>query len=107
MVKYFGNFYLFELLYILQISECSAPSIRGRTGSLTATFLAFGILVAYLIGAFVEWYVLAYILSCFPMVLLVGMCFLPETPIWLLSHGFPDKAKQSLQRVRGKYMTFK
>lgn len=75
-------------------------------GSLTASFLAFGILIAYIIGAFVEWNVLAYILSCFPVVLFVGMCFLPETPAWLISNGFADKAKQSLQRLRGKYLTF-
>lgn len=35
-------------------------------GSMTASALALGILVTYVIGAFVEWYVLAWIIGLFP-----------------------------------------
>ena len=71
-------------------------------GSLTATALALGIVVTYVIGAFVDWYVLAWILSSFPLILLVGMSFLPETPVWLLTHGRQDEARRSLQQLRGR-----
>ncbi len=71
-------------------------------GSLTATALALGIVVTYVIGAFVDWHVLAWILSSFPLILLVGMSFLPETPIWLLTHGRQDEARRSLQQLRGR-----
>jgi len=86
----------------IKITECSAPSIRGTMGSLTATSLALGIVVTYVIGAFVDWHILAWILSCFPLVLLVGMSFLPETPVWLLTHGRQDEARNSLQQLRGR-----
>lgn len=71
-------------------------------GSLTATSLALGIVVTYVIGAFVDWHILAWILSAFPLVLLVGMAFLPETPVWLLTHGRQDEARHSLQQLRGR-----
>ena len=71
-------------------------------GSVTATSLSLGIVVTYVIGAFVDWHILAWILSSFPLLLLVGMIFLPETPIWLLTHGRQDEARQSLQFLRGR-----
>lgn len=86
----------------MQISECSSPHIRGTLSSLTASALALGILVAYIIGAFVDWWILALILTIFPLMLLAGMIFMPETPIWLISHKREDEARSSLQRLRGK-----
>jgi len=71
-------------------------------GSFTASALALGILVAYIIGAFVEWYVLCWILSTLPLILLVGMLFLPETPAWLLAHNREEDARNALQTLRGK-----
>ena len=85
-----------------QISECSSPRIRGRLSSLTASSLALGILVTYIIGAFVEWYSLSWIMSTFPLVLLVGMIFMPETPAWLLANNQEDEARKALQRLRGR-----
>ena len=85
-----------------QISECSSSSIRGTLGSLTATALAFGILVTYIIGAFVPWHVLAGILSTFPLLMTTAMIFQPETPVWLMSHGRPQDARNSLAKLRGK-----
>ena len=86
----------------MQISECASPRIRGALSSLTASSLAMGILVAYIIGAFVEWWVLALILLMFPLCLFAGMILMPESPIWLVSQNRDDEARQALQRLRGK-----
>ena len=88
----------------IYLSECSSPRIRGRLGSLTASSLALGILVTYIIGAFVEWYVLAWVFGVLPVVFLTWTLFMPETPVWLVSHGREDQARLSLQRLRGKYI---
>ena len=76
--------------------------MRGIFSSFTASALALGILVSYIIGSFVDWWVLAYVLGIFPFFLFAGMVFMPETPFWLLSKGREDEARKSLQRLRGK-----
>ena len=76
--------------------------MRGILGSFTASGLAFGIFVTYTIGAFVEWDVLCYILASFPVIMLIGMLFVPETPSWLLANDREEEARLSLQRLRGK-----
>jgi facilitated trehalose transporter len=86
----------------IYLSECSSPRIRGRLGSFTASSLALGILVTYIIGAFVEWYVLALVFGTLPIVFLIWTWLMPETPVWLLTHGRDVDARQSLQRLRGK-----
>ncbi len=84
------------------MSECSSPSIRGRLGSLTASALALGIWVAYIVGAFVQWDHLAWIFSVLPGIFLLWTCLMPETPIWLLTNGFEEDGREALQRLRGK-----
>ena len=85
----------------IYVSECSSPRIRGRLGSFTASSMALGIWLAYIIGAFVEWYVHAWVFSALPVVFFFWTLFMPETPIWLLTHGKEDQARQSLQKLRG------
>ncbi|KAK2706577.1 hypothetical protein QYM36_016570 [Artemia franciscana] len=87
----------------IYISECSSPRIRGALGSITALWLALGILIAYVVGAFLPWYALAWVESGFPILLLIGMLFMPETPGWLLSKGRKDDAQNSLQKLRGRH----
>ena len=88
---------------LTQIGECSSPRVRGALGSFTAIFLALGIVVTYVIGAFVPWNVLAWILAGSPVLLVAAMVFMPETPAWLLSKGREDEARRSLQWLRGEH----
>jgi len=85
----------------IYIAECSSPRVRGAFSSLTALFLAFGILITYITGAFVEWNTLAWILSTFPVLLMTSMLMMPESPTWLLSNGRDNQAKLALQMLRG------
>jgi len=64
----------------IYVSECSSPRVRGTLGSFPATFLALGILIAYVIGAFVEWQILCFILGSFPICYGLIMLLMPETP---------------------------
>jgi len=86
----------------IYVSECSSSRIRGTLSSLTATLLALGILITYIIGAFVDWYVLSFIVGGFNLIMFFGMIFMPESPIWLLANNQDDEAKRSLQRLRGE-----
>jgi hypothetical protein len=54
-------------------------------------------LITYIIGAFVDWYVLALFLGCLPILFLCGTVMMPESPVWLLSNGREEEARRSLQ----------
>ena len=84
-----------------QVSECASSRIRGLLGSLTSAFLALGILAAYVIGSFVEWQVLCFVLAAFPALLTLAMLFTPDSPSWLLSKGRDEQARNALQLLRG------
>ena len=101
---YFTINYLQHLLTNFQIGECSSPRVRGALGAFTAIFLSLGILITYIIGAFVPWNVLAWILAAFPSLLFGSMFFMPETPSWLLSKNREEEARKSLQYLRGRYV---
>ncbi|KAJ9592816.1 hypothetical protein L9F63_015507, partial [Diploptera punctata] len=79
------------------VSECSFAEIRGILGSLPALFMAGGILVSYLLGAWLPWNQLAWASAVFPALLIFVMLPLPESPAWLLSRGRLAEADKSLK----------
>lgn len=89
----------------LYISEVSPVNIRGRLVSLNQIALTTGIVVSYLVD-----YALAgsrgwrwmFGLATIPALILgIGMVCVPESPRWLVSRAFPEKARAVLQRIRG------
>jgi hypothetical protein len=82
---------------LFQVSECSYPEIRGFLGSLPALFMAGGVLMAYIMGAWLPWDQLAWASAVFPALLLFVMIPLPESPVWLLSKGRTSDAHKSLK----------
>jgi len=95
----------------LYISEISPAYMRGALVSLNQLMIAFGGKVSYLSD-----YLLAndadpfswrwmFIVGVFPAsLMLIGMLFLPETPRWLISHGFEEKGKKILGKVENPEM---
>lgn len=83
------------------LGEVSPPSIRGLLGSCHQLAVTVGILFAYCFGAFLPWNWLAVACSVFPLIMMVCMSFMPETPRWFLSKGRKDSAAYSLQWLRG------
>ncbi|MFF2809087.1 sugar porter family MFS transporter [Streptomyces sp. NPDC058000] len=86
----------------LYVAELAPPARRG--GLVVAFQLAVtcGILAAYLSGYLLDeswrW---MFGLGLLPaVVLLIGMCALPESPRWLFTHRGPEAARAVLARVR-------
>lgn len=84
------------------LGEVSPPSIRGLLGSCHQLAVTVGILFSYCFGAFLPWNWLAVACSAFPLIMMVAMSMMPETPRWLLSKSKEDDAMMSLQWLRGK-----
>ncbi|PNI69228.1 SLC2A8 isoform 11, partial [Pan troglodytes] len=83
------------------ISEIAYPAVRGLLGSCVQLMVVVGILLAYLAGWVLEWRWLA-VLGCVPpSLMLLLMCFMPETPRFLLTQHRRQEAMAALRFLWG------
>ncbi|XVE94706.1 hypothetical protein REPUB_Repub02eG0031800 [Reevesia pubescens] len=85
-----------SFLYMGRLLEGFGVGIISYTLSVTV-----GIMLAYLLGLFVEWRILA-VLGVLPCTILIpGLFFIPESPRWLAKMGMTEDFEASLQVLRG------
>ncbi|KAE8658951.1 Sugar transporter ERD6-like 6 [Hibiscus syriacus] len=78
------------------IAEIAPENLRGAWLSVTI-----GTMLAYLLGLFVEWRILA-VLGIIPCIVLIpGLFFIPESPRWQAKMGMTEDFEASLQVLRG------
>ncbi|EEB19066.1 sugar transporter, putative [Pediculus humanus corporis] len=85
----------------LYIGEIAETSIRGGLGSYFQLLLTIGILFSYLIGALVNYVWLGGISCIAPVIFLIALFFMPETPFYLISKNKKNLAEKSLKWLRG------
>ncbi|XP_070760647.1 solute carrier family 2, facilitated glucose transporter member 8 isoform X2 [Enoplosus armatus] len=90
-----------SLVVPLYISEMAHERVRGLLGSCVQLMVVLGIMGVYLAGLFLDWRWLAICSSIPPTLLMVCMCFMPETPRFLLSQGKRREAEEALRFLRG------
>ncbi|XP_066366341.1 sugar transporter ERD6-like 4 isoform X2 [Miscanthus floridulus] len=83
------------------IAEISPQNMRGALGSVNQLSVTFGIFLAYLLGMFVPWRLLAVIGALPCTVLIPGLFFIPESPRWLAKMNLMEDCETSLQVLRG------
>ncbi|KAJ7953009.1 Sugar transporter ERD6-like 6 [Quillaja saponaria] len=83
------------------IAEIAPQNMRGSLGSVNQLSVTIGIMLAYLLGLFVPWRVLA-VLGVLPCTILIpALFFIPESPRWLAKMGMTEEFETSLQVLRG------
>ncbi|KAH9693000.1 Sugar transporter ERD6-like 6 [Citrus sinensis] len=83
------------------IAEIAPQNLRGALGSVNQLSVTIGIMLAYLLGLFVPWRILA-VLGILPCTILItGLFFIPESPRWLAKMGMTEDFEASLQVLRG------
>ncbi|XP_068560050.1 solute carrier family 2, facilitated glucose transporter member 8 [Cebidichthys violaceus] len=90
-----------SLVVPLYISEMAHERVRGLLGSCVQLMVVLGIMGVYLAGLYLDWRWLAICSSIPPTLLMVSMCFMPETPRFLLSQGKRREAVEALRFLRG------
>ncbi|RWS08000.1 solute carrier family 2: facilitated glucose transporter member 8-like isoform X1 [Dinothrombium tinctorium] len=80
----------------LYIAETADPKWRGLLGSGFQLFVTIGVLLSYIIGSFVSWSWLALTCTVYPLIMLILLCFMPETPIFLIKNGHIREANDVL-----------
>ncbi|KAK4778943.1 hypothetical protein SAY86_006471 [Trapa natans] len=85
----------------MYIAEISPQNMRGSLGAINQLSITVGIMIAYLLGLFLQWRLLA-VLGTLPCLFLIpGLFFIPESPRWLAKMGMNEDFEAALQVLRG------
>ncbi|XP_027597343.1 solute carrier family 2, facilitated glucose transporter member 6 [Pipra filicauda] len=84
------------------ISEISHPGVRGMLGVCPQIMAVLGSLVLYALGLVLDWRWLAVAGEVPVLVTIILLCFMPNSPRFLLSQGKEEEALGSLCWLRGK-----
>lgn len=79
----------------------SQPSIRGILTSTTGVAVTLGYTMVYSLGWMFYWRTVALICFTVPVLTILVILLVPETPLWLLMHDRVEAARKSLQWLRG------
>jgi len=82
--------------------EVTQPHLRGMLSAVASVGVSLGVTIEYALGAAVTWTILAGISATIPILALILIIFMPETPNWLLTHGRTVEAKEALKKFRGE-----
>lgn len=83
------------------MAEVTQPQFRGMLAATGTTCVITGIFVQFVLGAFFTWRTVALICVLLPLVTIFGLCFVPESPYWLLTKGRVDESRNALAWLRG------
>lgn len=90
-----------EAPIVTYVGEICQPSIRGILTACAGVSVMIGITIVYLLGTIMVWRTAALICLTVPVATMIAICFVPETPMWLLSKNRNEEALKSLQWLRG------
>lgn len=92
---------LLEAPILTYVAEVCEPEWRGMLASTTVLASLCGVFLQFFMGNYLVWRKSATINVCFPIVSLISLCFIPESPHWLVGRGRIDDAEKSLRWLRG------
>ncbi|KFY83557.1 hypothetical protein V498_07982 [Pseudogymnoascus sp. VKM F-4517 (FW-2822)] len=91
----------------IYISEVAPPTDRGIFGFLTQIATNMGILITQILGFFFSesavWRLILAAGGVIGLVLLFGLCVVPESPAWTAANRSPGRALATLKRIRGRH----
>ncbi|XP_063728364.1 uncharacterized protein LOC134855914 [Symsagittifera roscoffensis] len=88
------------------IAEITPPNYRGVTGGQFQNGVNGGIFICLLIAPYLPWRTLSVLGLIFPSLMGVGLMFMRESPVWLLSKGHIDKYDKSSRFFAGSTHVF-
>lgn len=83
------------------VAEVTQPQFRGMLAASGTTCVITGILVQFVLGAFMSWRMVSLTCIGLPLFTILALCFIPESPYWLLTKGRVTEARDSLAWLRG------
>ncbi|GAV63374.1 Sugar_tr domain-containing protein [Cephalotus follicularis] len=103
MGRFFTGYGIGVFSYVVPIfiAEIAPKNLRGGLTTLNQLMIVIGASFAFIMGSVITWRTLALtgLIPC--IILLVGLCFIPESPRWLAKVGLEKEFQVALQKLRG------
>ncbi|KAJ8737651.1 hypothetical protein PYW08_000246 [Mythimna loreyi] len=92
---------LLEAPVLTYVAEITQPHLRGAFTATSSLCIILGVFTQFLLGIFLYWRTVALVNIAFTILAVIALCFVPESPHWLVSKKRHDDARKSLQWLRG------
>uniref|UniRef100_A0A1B0D994 Major facilitator superfamily (MFS) profile domain-containing protein n=1 Tax=Phlebotomus papatasi TaxID=29031 RepID=A0A1B0D994_PHLPP len=92
---------LSEAPVLTYVAEVTQPQVRGMLQATGSFFTILGVFVQFLLGTFLKWRTIALISSSIPVLSIILLFFIPESPHWLIQKNRLVDGKKSLAWLRG------
>ncbi|XP_022116303.2 facilitated trehalose transporter Tret1-2 homolog [Pieris rapae] len=93
-----GGVFVVGPMYVREISQ---PDMIGSLGSIQVVLQNMGFLIIYLLGAYMEYFQVLYVMAAFPVLMAVLMLRAPESPAFLVKLGKIEEAHKAVAYLRG------
>ncbi|KAK3909929.1 Facilitated trehalose transporter Tret1 [Frankliniella fusca] len=90
-----------EAPIITYVGEISTPKLRGALTSMAGISVMLGFFIEYLLGTLVSWRTAAWGSVSVPLLTVLAISQVPESPMWLVSKGRLRDAERALRWLRG------
>lgn len=97
---------MLEAPVLTYVAEIAQPNIRGMLSATGSTCIILGVFSQFLMALFLEWRAITIVSSCVPIIAIILLFFVPESPHWLILRHRNEEAKESLMWLRGWQKSF-
>ncbi|XP_060829670.1 facilitated trehalose transporter Tret1-like [Bombus pascuorum] len=92
---------LLEAPVMTYVAEVTQPHLRGMLSATSTMAVILGIFTQMLGGKLGNWRIVTLINLIYPLICLVALCLVPESPYWLVAKGRQREAERALCWLRG------
>jgi MFS family permease len=97
---------MLEAPVLTYVAEITLPKIRGMLAATASTCVILGVFSQFFMATFLTWRSITIVSSCIPILAIVLLYFVPESPHWLILKKRNEEAKESLMWLRGWQHSF-
>lgn len=90
-----------EAPVLTYVAEVTTPKLRGLLAATGSSCIILGVFSQFVMGTFLKWRHMALINTAFPVLSIILLFFVPESPHWLIRKGRLEEAKRAFQWLRG------
>ncbi|KAI4461913.1 sugar transporter-like [Holotrichia oblita] len=82
------------------IAEVSDSTVRGMLGATSVSYLSFGMLLSYILGAYLSMRIFNLLEMIIPILMIILFYFVSETPYYLIEQNNKSEARKVLTHLR-------